>query len=454
VRVQEAGKLIDAEITKVALPEEHAARVKSLFTDREYPVEEAGKAIFLTAVAEAVKNEHEFAKRLTPAPRVRGSGGGKQDSSMFNDFSEEIFTQIKEAGTFDFGDGKDDKKDDGEGKNDHVEIPTLRRPLVSYFERLREAGNSGDFSNLLGNVASKILIDNFEKGMANNKDWMQLVSIQETPDFKAVDVDILGQGEDLDLMYEDMEYKDSKVSDQKTTLQVKTYGKLFSISRKAVINDSLNALFGRPAKLGYAAARSLAKFFQTDLLEGTIYAYDSQLFFSTAYHGNLFTSGYTLTQANLEKQWAAMTKVSDTDSNQVGVMPAFLVHGPALIAEAARLCNSANLSYISSTTGYVQSTNPMYNKVKPVCLQWLTEHATPASSTWYLWADPSQFVGAMLAFLRGQRQPTVLMENRSAVVVGGAPDPYDIPFDRLVFKVRWDYGGQLVEPWAIQKNTV
>jgi hypothetical protein len=192
----------------------------------------------------------------------------------------------------------------------------------------------------------------------------------------------------------------------------------------------------------------------TALLEANGNAFDSVAFFHAATHGNLWASGYTLTQANLEKLQAKMRLMNDTDGVRVGVKPRFLVHSPSLDSEARRLLYSTQLSYQTSGTGYMQSDNPTAGRLEPVCLDFLTEHATPASSTWYLWADPAEFVGLMVAFLRGGKQPTILRNAESEIVVGGARDPYDIPFDRITFKVRWEFGGQLVEPWAIQQNTV
>ena len=451
LRVREAGTLIEAEIAKVGLPEDHAGRVKALFADRECPTEDAGKASFLTAVTEAVKQEHEFAKRLAPAPRVHGSGGTDKGTSMADGLAEDLFVQIKEAGEFHFE--TKTKEEDGD-KKDHVFIPKLGHSMLWFFEKVRESGNAGDFANFLANVASRIVIDSFNNGMGNNQDFLKICKIVETPNFKAVDLPLLGQSETLDRIYRSQEYKDSKVSDQKTTIQVNTYGKLFSMDRESVINDDTNTLFGLAARRGMGAARTLAQFMQTTLLEGNGNAFDAVAFFHAATHGNLWTSGYTLTQANVEKLCGLMRLVNDTDGNRVGVRPRYLVHSPSLDSEARRICYSPQLSYQTSGTGYMQSDNPTAGMLEPVCLDFLTEHATPLSSSWYLWADPQEFVGVMLAFLRGGKQPTILRNAESEIVVGGARDPYDIPFDRLTFKVRWDFGGQLVEPWAIFKNTV
>jgi len=201
------------------------------------------------------------------------------------------------------------------------------------------------------------------------------------------------------------------------------------------------------------AVRWFNQFVQNDVLEGTVLAFDGSNYFHAA-RGNLFTSGYTLTQANLEKQLANMRLVNDMDGIRIGVKPAYLLHPPSLTGEAHRLCKSPNLGYLASTTGYTMASNPNFNVVEPICLDFLTEHATPTSSTWYLAASPDDFIGLMVAFLPGGKMPTILRTIGAEVVAGGGRELYDIPFNELMFKVRWDVGGQLVEPWALQKNTV
>ena len=62
---------------------------------------------------------------------------------------------------------------------------------------------------------------------------------------------------DLDVVYENGEYKYGSFSDLKETLTLLTYGKLFNISRQALINDDLNAFTRIPMSMGRAANRKV-----------------------------------------------------------------------------------------------------------------------------------------------------------------------------------------------------
>ena len=56
------------------------------------------------------------------------------------------------------------------------------------------------------------------------------------------------------------EYGYATIGDRGETVQLATYGKLFSITRQAIINDDLSAFTRIPMNMARAAKRTLAKF--------------------------------------------------------------------------------------------------------------------------------------------------------------------------------------------------
>lgn len=105
---------------------------------------------------------------------------------------------------------------------------------------------SSDFVNVLANVANKSMLRGYTEVEENFDLW---TSRGVLTDFKPGSRIDAGLFPNLDKVEEGAEYKYATMSDRGETIQLATYGKLFAISRQAVINDPRRAPHYRQPRL-------------------------------------------------------------------------------------------------------------------------------------------------------------------------------------------------------------
>jgi phage major head subunit gpT-like protein len=323
------------------------------------------------------------------------------------------------------------------------------------YHELKESGSTDDFPQLLGNVMYKEMIDVYSKGIAQSQ-WRKYCAIGSVNDFKTHDRILVGESPDLSgPTGEEEEVDDSKLTDDRYQVQAYTFKRSFSVSREVVINDDIGAIAKQPQRFGRAAWRTLAKYVvQTILGNGeTLTAFDSGYFFNATAqttaggHGNLADT--VPSYANLLTAYQAMLGFLDPDGNKLGVMPSIAVVPVALWGVMDQLVNSNVLTYTTPTTGsaaHMPVSNPLYKKLEVVVEPFLS-----TSTEWYLFADPADWPGLEVVFLKGKQTPDLLIKNADAVNLAGGDDPYDYYFDNISYKVRLDFGAKLGHYLGIYK---
>ena len=131
---------------------------------------------------------------------------------------------------------------------------------------------------------------------------------------------------------------------------------------------------------------------------------------ATAYEKKTAAAGNALSLTSLKAAVGDYRKLTDPDSNPLGIAPAILLVPPELEITAAELMGS---SLIHGTSGAAPSTNVLAGRYRVVSSTYLT-----SSSTWWLCADPGDLAVMEVAFLNGQRQPTVEQAEADFDVLG------------------------------------
>jgi lambda family phage portal protein len=121
-------------------------------------------------------------------------------------------------------------------------------------EMVGRAMTTSDFPLILANVANKSLFTGFDTAEETWKIWCATGSVS---DFKTHHSVRLSETDDLDEIPEAVEYKYGKRTEGEEQYRVVTYGKMFPITRQAIINDDLNALTSVPMAHGESAARKV-----------------------------------------------------------------------------------------------------------------------------------------------------------------------------------------------------
>ena len=109
-----------------------------------------------------------------------------------------------------------------------------RDQLIATALQTRFAGHTtSDFPALLESVSSKALMSGFNEAPAV---YRRIAKVGSLPDFKSASRVALSDFDDLEEVKEAGEYKSGSFSDFKETLQLATYGKIFPITRQALLD--------------------------------------------------------------------------------------------------------------------------------------------------------------------------------------------------------------------------
>lgn len=156
------------------------------------------------------------------------------------------------------------------------------------------------------------------------------------------------------------------------TFAVKTYGRIFGLTRQDLINDDLGAFEEIPRMIGRGAAIVVEEAFWTLVLANT------GSFFGAG-NGNYQEGATTyLAIASLGTAVTLMRKMEDPQGHSIAVVPKFLVVPPELETVADALFTSTNVVVAVATgaaTDVVPESNPFRGKYQPLVVPHLSSDA-------------------------------------------------------------------------------
>jgi hypothetical protein len=274
--------------------------------------------------------------------------------------------------------------------------------------------------------------------------WRAYSAIGDLNDFRPATRIIGYEAEDLLEVDENGAYLDSKLADASYTVRLATYGRTFSISRRVIINDDLGYIRKQPQRFGRAAGRSIATFVAQTLLEGNGATFDTIALFHTS-HANLATGGGSaLSAANLQTGITGLQKQTVLNVFH-SVMAKWLLVPPALQWTARQILNSAIIvaAGTAGTVTQIGNANVLQGALGIAIDPFLT-----STTAYYVLADPADVPIIDVGFLNGKQTPDLLVEKPTLQNIAGGDDPYELEFDILNYKVRYDYGGATALWWG------
>lgn len=311
-------------------------------------------------------------------------------------------------------------------------------------EELRESGSTTDFATYLADKATKRLMWGYSDVSSS---WRAYTRVYSVSDFKPISFTRLTEMADLLPVAEGGEYLDSEIAEiAGPSITVGKFGRLFSLTREAIINDDLNQLRERPAALGRAAARTIGHYI-VDALEANGNTYDGQALFHTN-HNNLLTGGstYALSETALAAGITKLRLQTDPNGNRIGLRPRNLIVPAELELIARRIIQSTTVPLAgfaagggSPTQAQVQhgfgGNNVLSGIVDPIVEEYLTD-----PSDWYLAASPQEAPVVGVGFLNGKETPDIMLKDPGMRLVLGGSDPYGMEFDEITWKIRHEWG--------------
>ena len=268
--------------------------------------------------------------------------------------------------------------------------------IIAQAYNIRASHSASDFPNLLENVASKAMRMAYMEEPASHKIW---TGETEVRDFKQNSLAQISEAPDLELLPENGEYKHGTIGDSAEKFSILTYGKMFKISRQALINDDLNAFTRLPQAFGQSASRKEADLVYQVLTSNPALSDGVTLFHAD--HSNIVAVSGALSLTILGQARALMRKQKGPAGLQpLNVVPRFLIVPAALETVAEQLIASLvdptksndtpNLEFIRNLTLVVDSRLDEDSETK--C---------------YLAASPGQIDTITRAYLMGEGRPHI-----------------------------------------------
>lgn len=257
--------------------------------------------------------------------------------------------------------------------------------------------STSDLPLLLTSAGNRVLNDAYQ---AAQTPLMNIAKRREAVDFRTLTTIKLSGAPRLSEVVEGGEIKHGARSDSKESFKVKTYARIFALSRQAIINDDLGAFADSNAAFGRAAAQT-----EADLLVGLLTANSgnginlddgSPLFGTGATRLNKAAAGGAINATTLDAARQALRGMKDVDGKTpINVTPKHLVVGPAKETEAEQFL--ATMLYPSQPSGV----NPFAGKLT------LSVDPRLTGNAWRLFADPAEVATILVAYLNGAGGPIV-----------------------------------------------
>lgn len=294
-------------------------------------------------------------------------------------------------------------------------------------ELARQAINStSTFPAIMSNLANKSVMTGFNEAETTFQIW---VGKGSNRDFKEAARVALSEAGNLELVPEGGQFPHDSLGEASARTKVATYGKLFSLTRQAIINDDLGLFSKIATKYGSAAKRLVNKMVYAQLT-GNVKMQDNIALFDTK-HGNVAGTGEALSVKAIAKAITAMRRQKGiTGDATLNITPKYLVVPPELEMTAYQIVNStAAVDGVNS--GVV---NPYKGRFVVVADAELTD-----PDAWYLVADASQHDTIEVTYLNGVETPR--LETRQGFDVDG-----------IEYKVAFDCGVSALDFRGVFKN--
>jgi len=273
--------------------------------------------------------------------------------------------------------------------------------------------SSSDFGGLLADVAHKSMLKGFTEAAETFTQWTAKGTLTDFRPSKRVD---LSTFPNLDKVAEGAEFKYGTVGTTGEQIALATYGKLFSITRQAIINDDLGALTRIPQLMGRAAIRTVGDLVYAVLTGNPVMADGKTLFHND--HKNQLP-GAALSIANLGKAMHAMRTQKDGKAT-LDIRPKYLLTPVALEPTAKALLAAE----FDPALADAKVPNPVRGMLEVISDPRLDDSAAGTS---FMLADQGMYDTIEVAYLDGNDKP--YLEQTQGFTVDGA-----------AFKVRIDAG--------------
>lgn len=256
--------------------------------------------------------------------------------------------------------------------------------------------STSDFPNLLMNTGHRVLNQAY---VVAQSPLLRLAKRRDAVDFRTLYAIKLSEAPRLAEVKEGGEVTHGSRAESVESFKLKTYARIFSLTRQAIINDDLGAFADSASAFGRGAAQTeadlLVSLLNANAGNGANLADGSPLYSTGATRGNKSATGDAISITSLGAGRQALRNMRDLDGRTpINATPKFLVVGPAKEVEAEQFLHT--ISAVDST-----KVNPFGGQLTLAVDPRLTGNA------WRLFADPAEVATIMVAYLNGADGPQV-----------------------------------------------
>lgn len=308
------------------------------------------------------------------------------------------------------------------------------------------ANPTAAFPAILDDAINKSIKEGYNKAAATFDAWTQEGSLK---DFKKTDHYYLaGSAGELLEVPENGELKaDSRTDTKLPQRQLKTYGRQFSLSRQAFINDDIDLVTGLPSRYSKAAKKTINKQCYQILVNSPA-IYDGVKLFDKQ-HGNIITTGTGITMESVQAMMLALQSQTDPEGEAIIIRPATLIVPVGMAFEMYTLFNSTTIN----TEGNTQAANPLYRYAKSIDI---VEDGTinvlcgglGNTMPWFLVGNKDDVDFMQVDYLNGNKVPII----RRSEQVGKLGISWDIYLDWGITVL--DYRGVIKNPGKVISNPI
>lgn len=295
----------------------------------------------------------------------------------------------------------------------------------------RSMHSTSDFPSILANVMGKRLRDAYVENQPSYRRWARRAP--NAPDFKQMTVTQLSGAPDLLTVPEGAEFKQGSMSDGKEVYALATSGRIFTVSRQAVINDDLSAFDRLPTAFAAASARLENRLVYAQLTSNPTLSDSVALFHAT--HANLGTAG-AISATTLTEARKLMRLQKGKQSEELNITPSFLIVPAAL----------EQLAYQYTSSQYVPAKSSDVNEFRAggrTAIEPIVEAILDASSAtaWYLAADSAQSGVDTVEYCYLDGAEGIYVESK-----------IDFDTDGIAIKGRLDFAAKAIDYRGLVKN--
>jgi Caudovirus prohead serine protease len=283
----------------------------------------------------------------------------------------------------------------------------------------RALHTTSDFPAILADTVGRTLRDAYQAAPSGIR---QLGRQTTAPDFRMrMRLMLDSTGFALEKVNEHGEFRSGTMVEAAESYRLDTFGRIFGITRQALVNDDLGAFTDLTRRLGQAAAAFEAQFL-VDLVEANGGAGPRMSDGNTLFHiehGNLAGDAGAPSEDSLSAARLAMRSQVGVQGGLISVTPRFVLVPSALETSVEKLLSTIQATRTADVNVFTFLTA-------------IVEPRLRSPTRWYVVAAPAEIDGLEYAYLAGQPGPQIDSQTGFRI-------------DGVEMKVRLDYGAGFVD---------